>query len=91
MSEDKRYIKETDENKEHIINYFVDRLLFCDNLKPQQPDGLNELLTQQLTQRDMLLIFCSDKIKCSVYEDAKKSKYFEDISNKYMQIKKNKN
>jgi hypothetical protein len=88
VSEDNRYIKETDENKEYIINYYVDRLIFCDNLKPQPQaqEGLN-ILSHHITQRDVLLILCSDKIKSSVYEDAKKSKYFKDITDRYMQKK----
>lgn len=65
----KEFSKNDFYNEENKIDYYIKRLKFCDNLKPQK----------NITTDEFILNLYCNLIKDKIIKEAKKNNYFDDI------------
>ena len=78
VPEGERFITESEETKNEIIDYFVKRLLFCDKIKPK----INSFNDMDID--DAVKIQCSDRIRIEIFKDIKKNAFYKEIEEKYL-------
>lgn len=81
LPEKERYVKISIDNLDEIVKFYIDRLEFCDNIKPTTD-------TKNVSFTDVIKIQCSDKIRDSILQDAKNTGFYNEISKAYIKKRK---
>lgn len=87
QSNDNRYIPI--ENKVEIIEHYVNRFIFCDNIKKNNYNFSSMNTEIGKKYGTSLLIQYSDRLRIEIYKDVKKIPYFNEIEQKYLTAIKN--